>query len=112
MQAILSCSPSLSDTRARGLSAKTLQALTRVLPSLYAETSLDEIPRAFADVLEALIPGQSYGVVVHNRGQKNRFWHLRPAAVVHEALVPILWANFHEFAPADHGRSTGIGSAM
>ena len=112
MQAILSPSPSLSDTGAQVLSARSLRALTRVLPSLYAETSLDEIPRAFADVLAALIPGESYGVVVHDHGQKKRLWHLRPATVDHEALVPILFANCHEFAPADHRRSTGSGTAL
>ncbi|MEO6245324.1 MAG: hypothetical protein ABIQ12_07795, partial [Opitutaceae bacterium] len=64
-----------------------------MLPSLYSETELRELPRAFADALVQLVPGESHGVVVHDRGQGKRFWHLRPAAPEHEALVPVFFAN-------------------
>ena len=110
MQATSPCSS--SDQGARALSAQSLRALADVLPALYAETSLNELPRAFADTLATLIPGESYGVVVHDRGQKKRFWHLRPATADHESLVPIFFANFHEFAPADYRRETGKGTAL
>jgi DNA-binding CsgD family transcriptional regulator len=100
------------DRGARALSTRSLRALADVLPALYAETALHELPRAFADALVKLIPGESYGVVVHDRGQKKRFWHLRPATAEHESLVPVFFGNFHEFAPADYRRLTGSGTAL
>jgi DNA-binding CsgD family transcriptional regulator len=96
----------------RDLSSASLRSLTDALPALYAATGLSELPRAFGDVLAKLIPGESYGVVIHDRAQKTRRWHLRPAAADHESLVPVFFANFHEFAPADHRRATGSGTAL
>ena len=94
------------------LSSQGLRALADALPALYAETSLTELPRAFADILVKLVPGESHGVVVHDRGRGKRFWHLRPATSEHESLVPVFFANFHEFTPADHRRLTGSGLAL
>lgn len=94
------------------LSSRSLCALHEVLPTLYAVTSLAELPRIFADALMRLIPGESHGVVVHDHARRERFWHLRPAAPEHAALVPGFFANFHEFAPADYRRLTGSGNAL
>ncbi|MGH7959717.1 MAG: hypothetical protein ACREH8_22265, partial [Opitutaceae bacterium] len=105
-------SPSPTEHGTRALSTRSLQALADALPALYAETSLTGLPRAFADTLAKLIPGESHGVVVHDFGRKKRFWHLRPAALEHESLVPIFFANFHEFASADYRRMTGSGTAL
>ena len=96
----------------RLLRSTSLQRLSDVLPRLYAETSLRELPGTFTDVLAQLIPGDSYGVVIHDRTRGRRSWHLRPAAADHEALVPVFFAHFHEFAPADHRRMTGTGAAL
>jgi DNA-binding CsgD family transcriptional regulator len=96
----------------KGLSSRSLRELADILPLLYSETNLAELPRAFADVLVKLIPGESHGVVVHDRDAGKRFWHLRPAGPDHEKLVPGFFANFHEFAPADHRRLTGSGTAL
>jgi DNA-binding CsgD family transcriptional regulator len=104
--------PGESDQAAHALSAQSLKALTDVLPMLYAETTLSELPRALVDTLAKLIPGESHGVVVHDRGLGKRFWHLRPADADHESLVPIFFANFHEFTPAHHRRLTGSGAAL
>jgi DNA-binding CsgD family transcriptional regulator len=97
---------------AQALTSSSLRSLTDVLPALYAETDLTQLPRAFAEALIKLVPGESHGVVVHDRAQGKRFWHLRPAASEHESLVPVFFANFHEFAPADHRRLTGTGNAL
>ena len=99
-------------TGARTLHAASLRSLAEALPALYAETTLTELPRTFANVLARLIPGDSHGVVVHDRAQKKRYWHLRPAAADHESRVPVFFANFHEFAPADYRRLTGSGEAL
>lgn len=111
MEAVLPRSPS-STPGIEDLSARSLRALTEVLPALYAETNLTELPRAFADALVALVPGESHGIVIHDRDQGRRFWHLRPAAPEHESLVPGFFAHFHEFAPADHRKATGSGNAL
>jgi DNA-binding CsgD family transcriptional regulator len=100
------------DSGTQALSAHSLRALADALPALYAETSLHELPRAFADVLVKLIPGESYGVVIHDHGRGKRHWHLRPATVEHDSLVPGFFANFHEFAPARHRRITRSGTAL
>lgn len=94
------------------LSTRSLRSLADALPTLYAATELAELPRAFADALARLIPGESHGVVVHDRSRGERFWHLRPAAPEHASLVPGFFANFHEFAPADYRRLTGSGNAL
>lgn len=94
------------------LSAARLRALNDVLPAVYAETDLARLPRAFVDALAKLVPGESHGVVVHDRPRGKRFWHLRPAAPEHEALVPGFFSNFHEFAPAHHRQLTGGGNAL
>jgi DNA-binding CsgD family transcriptional regulator len=94
------------------MSSRSVKALSHALPALYAETALSELPRAMTETLAKLLPGESHGVVVHDRGLGKRFWHLRPASVDHEARVPIFFANFHEFAPADHRRLTGTGAAL
>jgi DNA-binding CsgD family transcriptional regulator len=104
--------PRTFDSGTPTLSAQSLRALADALPALYAETSLSELPRAFADVLVKLIPGESYGVVIHDRGRGKRIWHLRPAAAEHESLVPGFFANFHEFAPAHHRRLSQSGTAL
>jgi DNA-binding CsgD family transcriptional regulator len=100
------------DSGTQALSSRSLRALTEALPALYAETALSELPRAFADVLVKLIPGESYGVVIHDHGQGKRHWHLRPATTEHDSLVPGFFANFHEFAPAHHRRLTRSGTAL
>lgn len=94
------------------LRSASLHSLADALPALYAETNLSQLPRAFTDALARVVPGDSHGVVVHDRTQGKRFWHLRPAAMDHESLVPIFFANFHEFAPADHRKLTGSGDAL
>lgn len=94
------------------LSSPRLRALADVLPAIYAETDLTQLPRAFVDALARLVPGESHGVVVHDRPRGKRFWHLRPAAPEHEKLVPGFFANFHEFVPAEHRRLTGSGDAL
>lgn len=94
------------------LGTRALRALAAALPQLYAETDVTQLPRAFADVLARLVPGESHGIVVHDRATGRRFWHLRPAATEHAALVPTFFANFHEFAPADYRRLTGHGDAL
>lgn len=107
--------PSLPRPRepgARLLRSASLQALAEALPTLYGETSLRNLPRVFTEVLARLVPGESHGVVVHDRIAGRRFWHLRPADAGHEALVPVFFAHFHEFAPADHRRLTGSGRAL
>ena len=70
------------DSGTGALSSDSLRALTEALPALYAETSLSELPRAFADVLVKLVPGESHGIVIHDHGRGKRIWHLRPAAPV------------------------------
>jgi DNA-binding CsgD family transcriptional regulator len=110
MQATVTRSSFLADSEP--LSSASLRSLTEVLPALYAETDLTQLPRAFTDALATLVPGESHGVVVHDRSQGKRFWHLRPASSEHESLVPIFFENFHEFAPADHRRLTGSGTAL
>lgn len=94
------------------LSTRSLRALAEVLPALYAETNLAQLPKAFADALVQLVPGESHGVVVHDHAQGRRFWHLRPASSEHEALVPGFFANFHEFVPATYRKTTGTGRAL
>ena len=94
------------------LAASSLRALAEELPALYGETELARLPRVFTEVLARLVPGESHGVVVHDRAQGRRYWHLRPAGPEHESLVPAFFANFHEFAPADHRRATGTGEAL
>ena len=94
------------------LSTTSLRALHAVLPKLYSETDAAELPRTFADALAELVPGESHGVVVHDREAGRRFWHLRPATSAHEQLVPVFFANFHEFAPADYRKLTGSGTAL
>lgn len=94
------------------LSAASLRVFAEALPTLYAETDPARLPQAFADVLARLVPGESHGVVVHDRAAGRRFWHLRPAAAEHESLVPVFFANFHEFAPAEHRQRTGSGEAL
>lgn len=96
----------------RALSSPTLRALTDALPALYAETSLTELPRAFADALVKLVPGESHGVVIHDHGLRRRTWHLRPASSEHASLVPGFFANFHEFTPANHRKLTQSGTAL
>jgi DNA-binding CsgD family transcriptional regulator len=100
------------DSGTQSLSSRALRALTDALPALYAETALSELPRALADTLVKLIPGESYGVVMHDHGRSRRTWHLRPADADHESLVPGFFANFHEFAPAHHRRLTRSGTAL
>ncbi len=97
---------------ARVLTAASLRALNDALPELYATTDQAQLPRVFTDVLARLVPGDSHGVVVHDRAQGRRYWHLRPAAVHHEKLLPGFFANFHEFTPADYRRRTGTGEAL
>src|SRR4051812_33181313 len=110
MEAILTRSPFTPGVR--NLRAASLRALAEVLPTLYMQTDLALLPATFADALAQLVAGESYGVVVHDRAAGKRFWHLRPAAPEHESLVPAFFANFHEFAPADHRRLTGDGTAL
>jgi DNA-binding CsgD family transcriptional regulator len=110
MQATVTRSPFTPGVRS--LSSGSLRALAEVLPALYVETDPLQLPRTFTDTLAKLIPGESYGVVVHDRTQGKRYWHLRPASSDHESLVPVFFANFHEFAPADHRRLTGSGTAL
>jgi DNA-binding CsgD family transcriptional regulator len=86
--------------------------LAELLPSLYAETSCHELPRALATILVKLIPGDSHGVVVHDTGRNSRLWHLRPGTLEHESLVPVFFANVHEFAPADDRWPIGSGAAL
>lgn len=97
---------------ARDLTAASLRALNEALPDLYATTDQAQLPRIFTDVLARLVPGDSHGVVVHDRAQGRRYWHLRPAAIGHEKLLPGFFANFHEFTPADYRRRTGSGEAL
>lgn len=97
---------------AQRLSSPRLRALNDVLPSIYAETDLQRLPHAFVDALAQLVPGESHGVVIHDRPRGQRYWHLRPAAPEHESLVPGFFANFHEFAPADYRKLTGSGNAL
>jgi DNA-binding CsgD family transcriptional regulator len=97
---------------ARELTATSLRALNDALPELYATTDRTQLPRVFTDVLARLVPGDSHGVVVHDRAQGRRYWHLRPATAEHEKLIPVFFANFHEFTPAEHRRRTGTGEAL
>lgn len=97
---------------ARALGAASLRALNDALPELYATVDQAQLPRIFTDVLARLVPGDSHGVVVHDRAKDRRYWHLRPAATEHEKLVPVFFANFHEFTPADYRRRTGTGEAL
>lgn len=94
------------------LSAGSLRSFAEALPALYAETDPARLPQAFAEVLARLVPGESHGVVVHDRAAGRRFWHLRPAEAGHEALVPVFFENFHEFAPAEYRLQTGSGEAL
>jgi DNA-binding CsgD family transcriptional regulator len=94
------------------LSSAALRSLAEALPALYAETDLAALPRVFTDTLARLVPGESHGVVVHDRAQGRRHWHLRPASPEHAALVPAFFASFHEFEPANHRRLTGTGAAL
>jgi DNA-binding CsgD family transcriptional regulator len=89
-----------------------LRALAEFLPALYAEKDTARLPQIFADALAQLIPGEAHGVVVHDHARHQRHWHLRPAAADHERRVPVFFANFHEFAPADYRRLTGVGTAL
>jgi DNA-binding CsgD family transcriptional regulator len=100
------------DCGAPQLDAESLRALAAVLPSIYAETQLACLPGAFADALARLIPAGSHGIVVHDFANGQRYWHLLPATPEHESLVPGFFANFHEFAPAEHRRRTGSGAAL
>lgn len=100
------------DAGTEALGSSSLRSLTEVLPVLYAETSMSELPRAFADVLVRLIPGESYGIVIHDHGARKRRWHLRPADSIHESLVPGFFENFHEFRPADYRRLNRSGTAL
>jgi DNA-binding CsgD family transcriptional regulator len=97
---------------AQKLSTRTLRRLIAALPALYAETRLENLPAVFTTTLTELVPGESHGVVVHNRAAGQRHWHLRPATSDHVSLVPGFFANFHEFAPADYRRTTGSGAAL
>jgi DNA-binding CsgD family transcriptional regulator len=97
---------------ARDLTAASLRTLHAALPELYATTDQAQLPRVFTDVLARLVPGDSHGVVVHDRAQGRRYWHLRPAVAEHEKLVPVFFANFHEFTPAGYRRRTGTGEAL
>ena len=94
------------------LTASSLRAMSEALPALYAETCLQELPRAFADALVRLIPGEAYGVVIHDHVERRRRWHLRPAGAAHEALVPVFFENFHEFRPAEHRKLNQTGEAL
>ncbi len=94
------------------LSAGRLRAFAEALPELYAETDPARLPQAFAEVLARLVPGESHGVVVHDRATGRRCWHLKPAAAEHATLVPVFFENFHEFAPAEYRRQTGRGEAL
>ena len=94
------------------LPCAALRALTSSLPALYAETRPEALPEVFTHTLASLIPGESHGVVVHERATGQRRWHLRPAAPEHGALVPAFFAHFHEFAPASYRRTTGSGAAL
>lgn len=96
----------------RRLSARALRLFTNSLPAFYAETELRNLPRAIADALATLIPGESHGVVVHDRIRGERSWALRPASSDHEWLVPVFFENFHEFVPAAHRKLTGSGEAL
>lgn len=110
MEATLTRSPFTPGVQS--LNTGSLRKLADVLPALYMETDLARLPQVFTDVLAELIPGESHGVVVHDRAVGKRFWHLRPATAEHESLVPGFFANFHEFAPAHHRRLTGDGTAL
>jgi DNA-binding CsgD family transcriptional regulator len=110
MPALLS--PTSFISAGEALTTPSLRRLSEALPALYAETSLRELPRAFADTLVKLIPGESYGVVVHDHAERRRRWHLRPAAPEHESLVPGFFENFHEFRPADYRRLNKCGTAL
>ncbi len=94
------------------LPCPALRALATALPALYAETRPERLSEIFTTTLAQLIPGESHGVVVHDRATGRRRWHLRPAAPEHASLVPGFFANFHEFAPAEFRRTTGSGAAL
>lgn len=94
------------------LDTASLRTLAGELPALYAETDARRLPQVFVDTLARLVPGESHDVVVHNVALGHRHWHLRPAAPEQESLVPGFFANFHEFAPANHRRRTGTGAAL
>ncbi len=94
------------------LDTAALRALTAELPALYAESDARRLPQVFVDALSRLVPGESHDVVVHDVARGQRHWHLRPAAPEQESLVPVFFANFHEFAPAAYRRRTGTGAAL
>ncbi|HEY0943963.1 MAG TPA: helix-turn-helix transcriptional regulator [Opitutaceae bacterium] len=96
----------------RRLSARALRLFTHTLPAFYAETDLRHLPGAIADAVATLIPGESHGVVLHDRIRGERSWALRPASSDHEWLVPVFFENFHEFTPAAHRKATGSGEAL
>jgi DNA-binding CsgD family transcriptional regulator len=105
----------IPSSRARGterLSATSLRALHRVLPTVYAASESGDLAGTFLQVVSDLIPGESHGVVVRENGQGRRQVALRPASVDHEKLMPAFFAHFQEFAPADYRQLTRSGEAL
>jgi DNA-binding CsgD family transcriptional regulator len=99
----------MSDQAPRVLPARSLRALADALPALYAETAVSELPRAFADLLVKLIPGDSCGVVIDDRGRMKRFWHHWPVEPENASFVPELFVSTRE--GGDHGWHGVIGSS-
>ncbi len=105
--------PVVSNRRGvHALPASPLRALAEALPAIYAETNTATLPSALVDVVAELIPAEAHGVVVHDYAQHQRSWALRPAQVDHERRVPLFFANFQEFRPAQVRRETGTIEAL
>src|SRR5882757_1027381 len=94
------------------LAAPALRALADVLPALYAESDVNELPRAFTAALAHLVPGEAHGAVLYDTTRTWRSWHLRPAPSGHLAFVPAFFAHLDDHATAAHRRVTGTGAAL